>query len=191
MYSRTQTFQSTELSRSKDLLYLIAINDLEKIRNSCLITKSNVNAIIEPSSRSNALHYSLIHQDGLIAKYLLALGADPYAKNLSGKDAFQISLDNHKRHVFDYIIETKESRITDLTDETTNLRKKLKLETDSRAYLQKSVDDYRVKVTSLETSNNILNLENVELKEQIVGLKRKVTRLNESIDGFLNSNKKP
>ena len=190
MYSRTQTIQSTELARTKDLLYLIAINDLDKIKKSSLVTKSNVNSIVEQSSRSNALHYSLIHQDGTIAKYLLELGADPYAKNLAGKDSFQVSLDNHKRHVFDYIIETKNSRISELSDESNQLRKKLKLETDSRNYLQKSVDDYRLKVDNLETSNSVLKLENTELKEQVVGLKRKVTRLNDSIDGFLNSNKK-
>jgi len=189
MYSRTQTIQSTELARTKDLLYLIAINDLEKIKKSGLVTKLNVNAIVEHSSRSNALHYSLIHQDGGIARYLLELGADPYSKNLSGKDAFQVSIDNHKRHVFDYVIETKNTRISDLADESIQLKKKLKLETDSKTYLQKSVDDYRIKVENLETSNSILKLENTELKEQVVGLKRKVTRLNESIDGFLNSNK--
>ncbi len=190
MYSRTQTIQSTELARSKDLLYAIAINDLDKIKKNNLVTRLNVNAIIEQSSRSNALHYSLIHQDGAIARYLLELGADPYAKNLAGKDAFQVSLDNHKRYVFDYIIECKDSRIGELNEEATQLRKKLKLESDSRSYLQKSVDDYRLKVSNLETSNSVLKLENNELKEQVVGLKRKVTRLNESIDGFLNSNKK-
>ncbi len=190
MYSRTQTIQSTELARTKDLLYLIAINDLEKIKRGGLVTRTNVNSIVEQSTKSNALHYSLIHQDGSIARYLLELGADPYAKNLSGKDAFQVSLDNHKRHVFDYVIETKNSRISELSEETTQLRKKLKLETDSKSYLQKSVDDYRDKVSNLESSNSVLKLENTELKEQVVGLKRKVTRLNESIDGFLNSNKK-
>jgi hypothetical protein len=190
MYSRTQTIQSTELGRTKDLLYSIAINDLDRIKKGGLITKTNVNAIIEQSSRSNALHYSLIHQDGAIARYLLELGADPYAKNLAGKDAFQVSLDNHKRHVFDYVIETKDSRISDLVDESSQLRKKLKLESDSRTYLQKSVDDYRLKVNNLESTNSVLKLENTELKEQVVGLKRKVIRLNESIDGFLNSNKK-
>lgn len=190
MYSRTQTIQSTELARTKDLLYAIALNDLGNIKKEGLVTRANVNAIIEQSSRSNALHYSLIHQDGAIAKYLLELGADPYAKNLAGKDAFQVSLDNHKRHVFDHVIATKDLRIGELGEETTQLRKKLKLETDSRSYLQKSVDDYRLKVGNLEASNSVLKLENTELKEQVVGLKRKVTRLNESIDGFLNSNKK-
>ena len=33
-------------------------------------------------------------------------------------------------------------------------------------------------------------LENTDLKEQINMQKRKITRLNESIDGFLNNNKK-
>jgi len=190
MYSRTQTIQSTELSRTKDLLYAIAINDLDNIKKNNLVTRSNVNAIIEQSSRSNALHYSLIHQDGAIARYLLELGADPCAKTLAGKDAFQVSLDNHKRYVFDYMIENKNSKISELVEEGVQLKKKLKLESDSRAYLQKSVDDYREKIAGLETSNSVLKLENTELKEQVVGLKRKVKRLNESIDGFLNSNKK-
>ena len=190
MYSRTQTFQSTELSRSKDLLYYTALNDLASIKRLGLVTKFTVNAIIEPNTKSPVLHYSLAHSDGAIAKYLLELGADPHMTNSSGKNAFDISMDLHKRCVYEHEISKRDRTIAELGDEATGLRKKLKQETDSRQYLQKSVDDYRTKVSDLETSNKVLKLENTELKEQVGNLKRKVIRLNESIDGFLNSNKK-
>lgn len=190
MYSRTQTFQSTELSRSKDLLYLIAVNDLISIKRQNLITRTNVNMIIESTTKSSALHYALTHADGQIAKYLLELGADPYMQNTNGKNAFDISIDLHKKCVYDYMLEKKEGKIGELTDETVQLKKKLKLETESKQYLQKSVDDFRTKVSNLERSNETLKFENNNLTEQVGTLKRKVSRLNESIDGFLNANKK-
>jgi len=190
MYSRTQTYQSTELSRSKDLLYYTALNDLTSIKRLGLVTKSNVNSVIQSNTKSPVLHYALVHSDGEIAKYLLELGADPYMVNSSGKNSFDISIDLHKRCVYEYEMSKRDVKIADLGEESTQLKKKLKQETDSKQFLQKSVDDYRSKVSSLETSNRVILLENSELKEQVGTLKRKVSRLNESIDGFLNSNKK-
>jgi len=190
MYSRTQTYQSTELSRSKDLLYYTALNDLSSIKRLGLVKKSNVNGIIEGSTKSPVLHFALVHSDGQIAQHLLELGADPHMVNSSGKNAFDISMDLHKRCVYEYEIKKRDIQIADLGNESTQLKKKLKQETDSKQFLQKSVDDYRLKVSNLETSNGVLKLENTELKEQVGTLKRKVCRLNESIDGFLNSNKK-
>jgi ankyrin repeat protein len=190
MYSRTQTYQSTELSRSKDLLYYTALNDLASIKRLGLVTKSNVNVIIESNTKSPVLHYALAHSDGTIAKYLLELGADPHMTNSRGSNAFDISMDLHRRCVYEHEISKRDHTIAELGEETTQLKKKFKQETESKQFLQKSVDNYRAKVSDLETSNNILKLENTELKEQVGTLKRKVTRLNESIDGFLNSNKK-
>lgn len=190
MYSRTQTHQSTELSRSKDLLYYTALNDLASIKRLGIVTKSNINAIIEPNTKSPVLHYALVHSDGQIAKYLLELGADPHMTNLSGKNAFDISMDLHKRCVYEHEIKKRDTQIAELAEETSSLKKRLRQETDSKQFLQKSVDDYRTKVSNLEITNNVFKLENSELKEQVGILKKKVSRLNESIDGFLNSNKK-
>jgi hypothetical protein len=190
MYSRTQTFQSTELARSKDLVYYTALNDLTSIIRLGLVTKTNVNSILESSSKSPVLHFALVHSDEKIAKYMLELGADPYIINSSGKNAFDISMDLHKRCVYEYEIAKRDVKIADLDEESVQLKKKLKQETDSKDFLQKSVDDYRVKVSTLERSTSVLKLENTDLNEQVDTLKKKVSRLNDSINGFLNLNKK-
>ena len=135
--SRTQTIQSNESSTSKELLFLIATNDLENIKKQKLINSSNINKVIELVTKSTALHYSLNHSDGQIAKYLLENGADPYIKNASGLDAFELSLNLHKKHVYEYLLDKYKNKITDLTEQTVQLNKKLKLSTESKDYLLK------------------------------------------------------
>jgi len=197
MQSRTITITNSELKRSNDLMYYIMTNNLSKIKELNLVTKFNVDNIIDSINQATGLHYSLQLQDHSITNYLLNLNADPYKKNGIGKNAFQISLDYHKSCVFDHIIKQKDVVISDLNDDCIQLKKKLKLESESKEYLTKSVDNYRNKINNLDIeiktlndNNNILRIENNELKDNNKNLKRKIDRLNESIDGFLNSNKK-
>ena len=197
MQSRTCTITNSELKRSTDLMYYLMTNNLAKIKQLNLINKSNVDNIIDELNQATSLHYSLQLQDHTITNYLLELNADPYKKNGMNKDSFQISLDFHKRCIFDHIIKKKETIISELNDESIHLRKKLKLETDSNNFLSKSVDSYRNKINNLDIEikiindkNNILTIENNNLNDNNKTLKRKVDRLNESLDGFLNSNKK-
>jgi hypothetical protein len=197
MQSRTVTITNSESKRSNDLMYYIMTNNLSKIKELNLVTKFNVDNIIDSTNQATALHYSLQLQDHAITNYLLNLNADPYKKNGIGKNAFQISLDYHKSCVFDHIIREKDIVISDLNDDCIQLKKKLKLESDSKEYLSKSIDSYRYKINNLDIEiktlndqNNILKIENNEIKDNNKNLKRKIDRLNESIDGFLNSNKK-
>ena len=197
MQSRTITITNSELKRSNDLMYYIMTNNLSKIKELNLVTKINVDNIIDSINQATALHYSLQLQDHAITNFLLNLNADLYKKNGVGKNAFQISLDYHKSCIFDLIVKEKDVVISDLNDDCIQLKKKLKLETDSKEYLSKSVDNYRYKINnldieikSLNDQNNILKVENNEIKDNNKNLKRKIDRLNESIDGFLNSNKK-
>jgi len=197
MQSRTYTITHTELKRSTDLMYYLMTNNLDKIKQLNLINRGNVNNIIDKINKSTALHYSLQLQDNSITNYLLELGADPNVKNASNKDSFELSLDYHKKYVFDFVINSKETIISNLDDECLQLKKKIKLETESKDYLSKSVDNYRSTMKNLQSEiknindkNDILQNENNGLKDQNKTLKRKIEKLNDSIDGFLNSNKK-
>lgn len=171
MFSRIQTH---ELSRSKELLYLIAINDLESIKKQKLVTSTNVNTAIESSSKSPALHYALNHSDGKITQYLLELGADPYILNSNDKNALDISVDLHRKCVYTHVLKKRDGFINDLTDETVHLKKKLKLETNLKESLQSSVDDYRKKISDLEKSNQTLKYSTLDLADETVQLKKKL-----------------
>lgn len=176
MQSRTFTSLSTESTRTKDLLFYIATNNLDQIKKLNLVSRSNIDVILDHVNKSTALHYALQHPDNSITLYLLSLGADPKLTNTYGKNAFDLSLDYHKSCVFDHVIKQKDNQISDLNNDVANLTKRYKLESDSKAYLQKSVDDYRNTIT--------------ELKEENGQLKRKIDRLNSSLDTFISSNKK-
>jgi len=197
MQSRTYTISNTELGRSKDLMYYVITNNLQKIKEMNLVTRTNVNNIIDTINKSTALHYSLQLADSQIANYLLQLGADPASVNSFGQSSFDLSIVNHKKCIYDYVIMIKNEKISDLTEDCTQLKKKLKVEQESKEFLLKSVDNYRINIKDLQSdivktnnSNELLNIENNSLKDQNITLKRKVIKLNESIDGFLNNNKK-
>ena len=89
MQSRTITITNSESKRSNDLMYYIMTNNLSKIKELNLVTKMNVDNIIDPTNQATGLHYSLQLQDHSITNYLLNLNADPYKKNGVGKNAFQ------------------------------------------------------------------------------------------------------
>lgn len=197
MQSRTLTSSNSELKRSNDLMYFIMINNLDKIKQLNLVNRSNVNNIIDTKSKSSALHYALQLHDNSIINFLLELGADVNQQNSFNKNALDLSLDYHKKSVFDFIIVKKDEIINKLDDECIQLKKKIKLETEIKDYLSKSVDNYKITLRNAQNEIKVINdkkdgleIENNNLKDQNKTLKRKVDKLNDSIDVLLNSNKK-
>ena len=197
MQSRTITATNTENRRKSDLMSCVITNNLTQIKLLNLVNRANVNNIIDIPNKATALHYSLQLFDSTIANFLLNLGADPELKNATGQNSYDLSLQFHKRCVFDFIIADKNSEIDELKCDNNQLKKKLKVEQDNKEFLSKSIDNYRGKIESLEKNTHILkeinrtiSSENNDLLEQTKTLKRKVERLNESIDGFLNTNRK-
>lgn len=197
MQSRTITATNSEFRRKSDLMYYVITNNLTQIKQLNLVNRTNVNLIIDVANKATALHYSLQLSDPTIANFLLNLGADPELKNGAGQNSYDLSLQFHKRCVFDFIITEKDNVIDELKTDNNHLKKKLKAEQENKEFLTKSIDNYRGKIESLEKNTNILKEinrtitnENSDLLEQTKTLKRKVERLNESIDGFLGTNRK-
>jgi ankyrin repeat protein len=197
MQSRTITITNSELKRKHDLMYYVITNNLDKIKQLNLVSTINVDNCIDTINGSTALQYSIQHSDNLITNYLLELGADPYKKNSLGKNSFQLSLDYHKICIFDYIIKKKDDDIKQINEDCIQLKKKLKVETESKDYLTNSIDNYRKNINNLQNDIKIINgknekLETInnELKEENRILKRKNDKLNESVNQFLNLNKK-
>jgi hypothetical protein len=196
MQSRTNTITNSELKRSNDLMFYVITNNLEKIKQLNLVNRINVDNYIDSLNKVTALQYSLQHSDGLIAKYLLDLGANPLKKNGSDKDSFQLSLDYHNIYLFDYIMKKKDDDIKQINEDCVQLKKKLKVEIESKDYLSNSIENYRKNIANLQNEikitnnkNDKLEIVNNELKEENRILKRKNDKLNESVNGFLNSNK--
>ena len=197
MQSRTITLNNTESKRSSDLMYYVITNNLTKIKQLNLVNRSNVNNIIDTINGSTALHYSLQLPDQLISNFLLNLGADPMITNKANMNSRKLSLELRNDCVYNFIISDKDTQIEELKDNTEVLKKKIKVEQDGKDFLSKSIDNYRIKVDSLQQDIGVLKeinktivSENKDLLEQTTVLKRKVERLNNSIDGFINNNRK-
>ena len=197
MQSRTITLNNTESKRLSNLMYYVITNNLTKIKQLNLVNRSNVNNIIDTINNSTALHYSLQLSDQLIADFLLNLGADPMIKNKANHNSYDLSLQYNKNCVYNFIISDKETQIDELKDNTEIFKKKIKLEQDSNDFLSSSINNYRSKIDSLQQDISILKEinktivnENIDLLEQTNTLKRKVERLNNSIDGFIDNNRK-
>lgn len=195
--SRTTTGLSQESTRNNNLLYYIAINDIDSIRRQNLVNRDNVNNLLLADIGNTALHQALIHSDGVIARYLLDLGANPDIKNSRGQTAFDVSMDLHKRYVFDYVISKKNERVKDLEDEVNKIKNSLEKESKARQFIAESLENFRTRVETLTTTNNLLQVEkkdlqmkNEELTSQNNRLKRKVKDLDETIEGFITKNKK-
>ena len=188
MQSRTITLANSELQRFNDLQYYIITNNLSKVRQ--LVNRTNVNHFIDNTNKATALHISLQLQDSIITNFLLELGADPSITNINGKDSFALSIDYHKKCIYDFTILKKTEQIHVLIQDNQQLQKKLKVEKETNDYIVKSVDNYKAQISDLMSCGETLKTENSELKDLNFSKKRKIERLSQSNEQLINLNRK-
>ena len=176
-------FSSTRFTSSDndDLIMSIALGDINKVKK--LINSDNVNNVIQNKNKHTALHFAVVLHNPEIVKYLLSVGADPKIKNIEDKDSIDLSSSVNKRHIFDYLIESKDAEIQKLKNEI---------------YLYKDqIVDLNDTVKYFKTNNDRI-LETVNLKKKaieekdivIVNYKRKLEESDKAYENLLKSTKK-
>ncbi len=174
------TSSSSSLSNT-DVIYAIAIEDLEQVRR--LVNSSNVNNVIDHKNRYTALHYAVKQPNNEIVEYLMNCGADPSIKQNEGKDSIDLSIEANKRFLINKVIAKNEKELDELYakyDEKNysmkTLERKNKELSENNTYLQKNNSDY---VQRIE-----------ELKEENKSIKRKLDESEKAFENLLKKNKK-
>jgi len=146
MFSRTNI--STIFSGDgDDIIVAIVTNNLSKLRN--LLTRSNVNKIIDSKNKYTALHYAVTLPNNDITQFILELGADPKIRQDEGYDAYELSLRSGKKYIFEYFKEKQQKQITNLETENKDLNRKVVRLEDVNNHLNDSIDAYNKKVLTL------------------------------------------
>jgi ankyrin repeat protein len=149
-FSRT----STILEDTDNIIVAIVTNNIKKVKE--LVNKDNVNQIIDMKNRYTSLHYAITLPYNDITQYLLDIGADPKIKQSEGFDAYELSLRSGKKFIFDYYKIKQQMEIKNLEFENTGLKRKVADLNNTIQYLDKSIDSYNNKISTLKTENNKL-----------------------------------
>jgi chromosome segregation ATPase len=185
--TNTTNSSTTSTSTHTDVIYAIAIDDLDQVKR--LVNSSNVNNIVDSKNNFTSLHIAISKSSNSdIVKYLLSIGANPDLKTKSNADSYDLAFDHRNRHVFNYAVEKANAKVDELLVKNDSLNAKINDLTDKNQYLTKSNEKYSEKLrtelipikSQLTTSNNevsrITKLYD-EKKDECNNLKRKVDDL--------------
>lgn len=170
-------FQSSDNNDS--IICAIVTGNLIQVKK--LVDRSNINKMVDTKNRYLPIHYALGNSE--ILKYLLDLGADPKLKQGEGYDSFELSVRLGKTHIFDYYKQNQELMINSLNYENKDLVKKNTKLSEENTYLSKSIDNFNIKVVSL---NNSL----VKKTEECNKLKRDLDDSEKAFSNLLKRQKK-
>ena len=200
MNTRTQTFGRTskqfdsfQTKKESDIIYSIATDDLEALRN--LLSEKNVNDVIDSKNNYYALHYAIKFNNDKMIDYLLSIGANPYLKTTENLDAFDIALKYQNKSIFNFSFKEKDIKIDDLKQNISSLDRKISTLSINNKYLTKSVDDFilrtdilKKEANSLKNKNESLIIENNTLQASKCSLEEKYNNSCKKFDNLKNEN---
>lgn len=152
MFRFTRT--STILDDTDNIIVAIVTNNLNKVKE--LVNKTNVNKIIDTKNKYTSLHYAITLPNNEIIQYLLDIGADPKIKQNEGFDSYQLSKLSGKQFIFDYYKIKQQMTIKSLENDNTTLKRKVSELNITLDYLDKTIDGYNNKISTLTTENSKL-----------------------------------
>jgi hypothetical protein len=160
----------TQTIKKSDILYFMSTGNYEEF--SRLITEANVNDIIDTKNGYRALDYAIRFDNEKMITYLLNMGANPYLKNLSKEDAFDLSLKYHTKYVIVHQLNDAKEINKELQRTITSLNRKVNDVETNNKFLVKSIDE-------LVLTNNILKTEISDIKKEHLILRNKNASLLE------------
>lgn len=177
--SNATTIQS---SRNNNLILAIVTKKANEVRST--INSTNVNDVIDTGNNFRAIHYAVsVKKNGQIIEYLLACGANVYAKYDDIHDALDMSVDNNYRTLFDHVINTKNVELDDICKKLDNRTIEMQKIKNTCIELKTLNNNYINKLDELKNDKRIL-IENIEsLKEDNFKYKRKY---DDSVTAFNN-----
>jgi len=169
MFRFTRT--ATILDDTDNIIVAIVTNNLNKVKE--LVTKSNVNQVIDTKNKYTSLHYAITLPYNDITQYLLDLGADPKIKQNEGFDSYELSLRSSKKFIFDYYKIKQQMTIKVLESDNTTLKRKVSELSNTIEYLDKSIDGYNNKISTLTTENSKLKRDLVDVEKAFENVVKK------------------
>ena len=164
-----------------EILFLIVTNNLNKLIKT--VNKDNVNNIIDRTNNYTALHYAIKQPNQEIVKYLLSIGANPNLKQKEGKDCYDLAIQCHHRFIFDYDKKLHENTLDKVYDKLDAANYKIRTLEDDKKYLNKSIDEYQVKVEKISK-------ELCEKKKECIKIKRNLEETELAFSNLLKKQKK-
>ena len=178
------------VSINNEIIRALIENNMDKLKK--YLNKRNINTIIG-STHMTALHYalSICNDNDDIIKLLLDNGADPYLKQHTNLDCFDIALNNKKKYFFDYFENQQkmnnslhkrkrdeyEQDYNDLKEKYNELRDnnfQLKKECDN---IKKECDNIKKECDNIKKYNIELEKDNIELEKNNKELKNNYENL--------------
>lgn len=174
--TKTGIYYSTDddITYSDIIYYINTSNEKDVTR---LVTSKNVNDIIDKKDGNTALHYAIKMNNDKIIKYLLEIGANPYIKTISGKDAFDLSIDF--RNKFSIIYE--QQKLKNITEELkktiVSKDKKISDVIQNKKFLENNINEIIIKNDVLKQEVALLKKTNLLLKKSETTLFRENTKI--------------
>ena len=175
---RTQTiFTSTN---GNNIIFNIVTDNYSEITR--LVTRENVNSIIDTKNKLTALHYAIKLNNDKMIKYFLSLDAEPNIKTGDGQDAFDLSVKNQNKIIYESELKQKSDVITDQSKSIRNLRTSLTDSENNNKYLIQKMDDSNNKSNILKKENNDLKIELSSTKKDLSTVKSDYSKVSQSLN---------
>jgi chromosome segregation ATPase len=161
---------------NSNTIFNIVTENIDNLRKT--INRDNVNNIIDDKNGLSALQYAVKQGNKDIINLLLALNANTQVKTANDEDLIDLSMKYHNRNIIDFMIKSKDDKITSLNKDINQLKDDIHNKDVKITYLNKSLDQTYSKMQTITRDNN-------ENERRINELKRS----NENISIELNNTK--
>lgn len=162
---KTTYFSFNNIGNSNDILYNIITDNYNELIK--LVTRDNVNKVIDNKNGYTPLHYAVKMNNDQMIKLFLSLDAEPSIKTKDGKDAFDIGLKYQNKYLFDLELKDRDITISSQSKTIQNISAKLTDMENNNKYIIKQLDDANMKSTILKNENKDLKTEISKANETI------------------------
>jgi len=201
MYRRnTLAFFTDNTQSNNDTIFNIVTENIDNLKKT--VNRDNVNNIIDTKNNLTALQYAVKQGNKDIINLFLGLNANIKVKTTNDEDLIDLSLKYHNRNIIDFMIKTKDDKITILNTDIDQLKDDIRSKDAKITYLNKSMDqtyakmqsitresnDNEKKITELKRSNDNTNVQLNNANVDNMSLKRKYNDTKSENDSIIQIN---
>jgi archaellum component FlaC len=182
--TRTYTVSANSVGSSNDsIIYAIVTNNISELKK--LITKDNVNKVIDNKNRYTSLHYAIQMRNEEMIRYLINLDAEPSIKNIENQDAFDMSIRYQVRALIDAELFEKNSTIKSQQQTIGTINDKVKTLEKHITFLETTQNKLGSEVGILKTENTQSKALLSDLKVQLSSSNRESIQYKTKYEGLL------
>ena len=175
-YGSSSTVSNDSRTNNDSIIFAIVTNNITEFKR--LITRDNVNRIIDTKNRYTALHYAIQMRNEEMIRYLSQFDAEPTIKNNEGQDAFDMSIRYQIRTLIDAEFQEKNNTIKTQQQTINSTKDKVVLLEKQVVFLESTISKVSKERDVFKSENSGIKTENVELKKNNAILKQSNTELD-------------